>query len=72
MKTPQEANLGSRIYFDMIEEAKILYDREDFFKGLLSRVREKLERLGAKKIQVGKMWYWDLKPDYRPGEIFEI
>lgn len=72
LKTPQEANRISRIYFDMIEEAKILYDKNDFFKGVLEKVKEKLKKLGARRIQVGKMWYWDLKPDYQPGEIFEI
>jgi len=72
LKTPKEAVHISRIYFDMIEEAKILYDRKDFFKGVLRKVKARLEELGAKRIQVGKMWYWDLKPDYRPGEIFEL
>jgi predicted nucleotidyltransferase len=72
LKTPEEADRISRIYFDMIEDAKIHYDKGDFFKGVLKKVKKKLEELGAKKIQVGKMWYWDLKPDYKPGEIFEI
>ena len=56
----------------MVEEAKILFDREDFFRTVLRKVQARLKDLGARKVQVGKMWYWDLKPDYRPGEIFEI
>jgi predicted nucleotidyltransferase len=72
LKTPQEADCISRLYFDMIDEAKIFFDREDFFKSVLQKVKKKLEALGAKRVQVGKMWYWDLKPDYQPGEIFEI
>jgi len=72
LKTPQEADCISRIYFDMIDEAKIIFDKGDFFKSVLQRVKKRLEELGAKRVQVGKMWYWDLKPDYRPGEIFEI
>jgi len=72
LKTPEEADCVSRIYFDMVEEAKILFDREDFFRTVLRKVQARLKDLGARKIQVGKMWYWDLKPDYRPGEIFEI
>ncbi len=72
LKTPREADRISRIYFDMIEEAKILYDPTGFFEGVLKKAKAQLERLGARKIQVGKMWYWDLKPDYQPGEIFEI
>ena len=72
LKTPEEANRVSRFYFDMIDEAKIFLDKDDFFKSVLERVRKRLKELGAKKIQVGKMWYWDLKPDYRPGDVFEI
>jgi len=72
LKTPQEANCVSRIYFDMIDEARIFFDRGDFFKSVLQKVKKRLEELGAKRVQVGKMWYWDLKPDYRPGEIFEL
>ena len=72
LKTPEEADCVSRIYFDMVEEAKILFDREDFFRTVLGKVQARLKDLGARKIQVGRMWYWDLKPDYRPGEIFEI
>ncbi len=72
LKTPDEASRVSRFYFDMIEEAKIFFDKEDFFKSVLEGVKSRLKELGAKKIQVGKMWYWDLKPDYRPGDIFEI
>lgn len=72
LKTPEEADHISRIYFDMIDEAKILFDRGDFFKSVLEKTRKRLNELGARKIHVGKMWYWDLKPDYQPGEIFEI
>jgi hypothetical protein len=72
LKTPEEAGRISRIYFDMVEEANIVFDRDGFFRGVLQRVKKRLEELGAKKVRVGRMWYWDLKPDYRPGEIFEI
>lgn len=72
LKIPEEADCVSRIYFDMVEEARILFDREGFFRIVLQKVQARLKDLGARKVRVGKMWYWDLKPDYRPGEIFEI
>ncbi len=72
LKTPEEASRVSRFYFDMVDEAKFFLDRGEFFKSVLETVRKRLKELGARKIQVGKMWYWDLKPDYRPGDIFEI
>jgi hypothetical protein len=71
-KTPQEADHISRIYFDMIDEAKIFFDKEGFFESVLRKVKKRLKELGAKKIRVGKMWYWDLKPNYRAGDIFEL
>ena len=70
LKTPEEAGRISRFYFDMVDEAKIFLDRQDFFKSVLERVRKRLEELGAKKIQVGKMWYWDRKPDLPAGRHF--
>jgi predicted nucleotidyltransferase len=71
-KTPEEALQGSPLFLDMVEDAKILYDRRDFFAALLSALRERLAQLGARRIWHGDAWLWDLKPDYRPGEIFEL
>lgn len=70
--TRDEAARTSRLHLDMTLEEGILFDREGFFAGVLSRLRERLARLGALRRQVGRKWYWDLKPDYRYGEIFEI
>ncbi len=70
--TREEARQTSRLYLDMTLEEGILFDRDGFFAGVLSRLRERLARLGAIRRQVGRKWYWDLKPDYRYGEIFEI
>jgi hypothetical protein len=41
-------------------------------KGILERVRSRLQQLGAQRIHRGNAWYWDLKPDFKPGEIFEL
>ena len=51
LKTPQEADCTSRIYFDMIEEARIFFDKGDFFRSVLKKVKERLKILGARKIQ---------------------
>jgi hypothetical protein len=26
----------------------------------------------AKRVWKGSAWYWDLKPDYRPGDVIEL
>lgn len=70
--TREEAQHTSRLYLDMTLEETILFDRGGFFAGVLSRLRARLAGLGAVRRQVGRKWYWDLKPDYRYGETFEI
>jgi len=72
IKSPEEAEKGSPLFLDMVEDAQILFDRDEFFKGVLNRLRNRLKELGSKRIWRGNAWYWDLKPDYKPGEIFEI
>ncbi len=71
-KTPEEAKQGSPLFLDLIEDAVILFDRDQFFAGILERLRKRLQELGARRVWRGDWWYWDLKPDYKPGEIFEL
>ena len=72
LKTPAEVERGGAIYLDMVEDVRLLYDREDFFKRFLNRLRHRLSELGAHRIWRGNAWYWDLKPDFKPGEVFEL
>ncbi|MFN3761799.1 MAG: nucleotidyltransferase domain-containing protein [Anaerolineae bacterium] len=72
LKTTDEVEQGSPLFLDMTEDALILYDREEFFATWLSEFRVRLARQGARRIWRGDRWYWDLKPGYRPGEVFEI
>ena len=73
LKTRDEARVHTPLYLDMVDDAKILYDRGGFFDGVLKRLKKRLKALGAKKVYLDKTcWYWDLKPDYRFGEIFEL
>jgi uncharacterized protein len=72
LKTPEEASVGSPLFLDMVEDARVLYDKGDFFARRLARLQQRLDELGAKRIWKGNAWYWDLKPDYRPGEVFEL
>ena len=56
----------------MLDDSKILFERDGFFRQEMSSLRERLARLGAKRIWKGNAWYWDLKPDYICGEEFQI
>lgn len=71
-KTPEEAEFGSLLFLDMVEDSHILYDRNEFFSNRLGRLRNRLRELGAKRIWEGNVWYWVLKPDYQPGEVIEL
>jgi predicted nucleotidyltransferase len=72
VKTPEEAARVTPLYLDMVEDAVLLVDRDGFFAGVLARLRKSLRRLGARRVWQEGFWYWDLKPDYQPGEVFEI
>ncbi|MEM3506455.1 MAG: nucleotidyltransferase domain-containing protein [Candidatus Bathyarchaeia archaeon] len=70
---PEEVKKNPPIFLDILTDGIILYDKNDFIKKHLLEFEKKLKALGAKKVflQSGK-WYWDLKPNYRFGEIIEI
>lgn len=61
------------ILLDIIEDAIILYQKDRVFEKILKKFKEKLKKLKSKKVYLpdGK-WYWDLKPDWKPGEEVEI
>ncbi|MBI1924665.1 nucleotidyltransferase domain-containing protein [Candidatus Poribacteria bacterium] len=63
-----EANQNRYLYLDMIEDARIFVDRDGFFQSRLKVLQKRLQALGARKIDRDEGWYWDLKPDLRPGQ----
>lgn len=68
----EEAKENRYLYLDMIDEARILLDREDFFRNKLEVMRQRLQELGAQKVQRNEEWYWDLKPNLKPGEVITL
>jgi hypothetical protein len=72
VRTPEEAARVIPLYLDLTEDAILLVDRDGFFAAVLDRLRASLARLGSRRIRQGKTWYWDLKPDLKPGEVFEL
>ncbi len=71
-KTPAEVEAGSPLFLDMVDDARILVDRDDFLAGHLERLRARLRQLGSRRIRLGNAWYWELKPDLKPGEVFSL
>ena len=68
----EEASRTVPLYFDMVEDGIILYD-DGTMQHKLEEVRERMRVLGSRRIVLDDgSWYWDLKPDLKPGEVFEI
>jgi hypothetical protein len=65
--------VGSPLFFDFHEDAKIVFDREAFMERRLERLRERMAALGSRRIwKDGGTWTWVLKPDLKPGEVVSL
>ena len=71
-KTRAELARGTPLLLDMTEDARILYDPDRCLAEALDRLRKRLRDLGSRRIWKGDAWYWDLKPDYRWGDVIEL
>jgi uncharacterized protein len=67
-KTPTEVRRGSPLFLDMLDDGRLLYDRGGFFASELAALKARLDKLGSKRIWKDDTWYWDLKPDFKPGD----
>jgi predicted nucleotidyltransferase len=72
LKTRQEATRVVPLYLDMVEDACLLVDRGGFFAEVLAALRARLTALGAERRRRGRVRYWILKRDFRPGESIEL
>jgi len=68
-----EAKKMLLLFLDLTEEAIILYDKNQFLEKTLMELKARLLSRGARRILTDKgNWYWDLKPDYKFGDLVEI
>ena len=73
VKTPDEARYRSPLYLDMVEDAVLILDRGRFFEAVLAGMRARMRELGSRRVHLPDgSWYWDLKPDFRWGDVVEI
>jgi predicted nucleotidyltransferase len=69
----EEASESRYIFLDIVNDGIILYDRNDFFRKRLEKLRMKLKELKSRRIfQKDGSWYWILAPYLKFGESFEI
>lgn len=71
-KTPTEADRGSPLFLDMVDDGRLLCDRGGFMATVLDQLRARMAELGSRRVWRGSAWYWDLKPDFQPGEVFRL
>ncbi|MHB1981311.1 MAG: nucleotidyltransferase domain-containing protein [Sulfobacillus sp.] len=63
---------GFALLLDMVEDAIVLDDPLHLIEDRLRRLKARLQELGAKRIPYKGAWYWDLKPDFQPGDVVEL
>lgn len=72
-KSPEEARYHSPLYLDIVEDGILVIDRGGFFERILHEMRARMQELGSRRVFLADgSWYWDLKPDFRFGEVVEI
>jgi predicted nucleotidyltransferase len=68
----EELKAHPPILIDITEEGIILEDKDDFLRKELASIKEKLTHFGTVKKITPQGYYWIIKPDIKPGEVFEI
>ena len=72
-KSPEEALHHSPLYLDIVEDGILVFDRNGFFAAILDAMRVRMRDLGSRRVYLPNGgWYWDLKPDFRAGDVVEI
>ena len=61
------------ILLDIAHHGIVLYDPESLLERELDAVRRRMAQLGSRRVELPDgSWYWDLKPDWRPGEVVDL
>ncbi|HID32669.1 MAG TPA: nucleotidyltransferase domain-containing protein [bacterium (Candidatus Stahlbacteria)] len=67
-----EAQKTSGLDLDLTTDSVVLFDN-GFFESKMADLKQRLRKLNSRKVMVSdNLWYWDLKPDLKPGEMFEL
>jgi hypothetical protein len=71
--TPEGAGRVKPYYLGMLSGHVILHDAGGFFAAVIERLKRRLRELGAQRyVDEDGYEYWDLKPDWKPGDIVTL
>ena len=71
--TPEEAERVRPLYLGMLSGHVLLWDPSGFFQRVLERLQARLAELGARRyVDEDGYEFWDLKPDWKPGDVVEL
>jgi predicted nucleotidyltransferase len=71
--TPGEARQVKPYYLGMLSGHVMLRDAGGFFASVLDRLQRRLTELGARRhVDRDGYEYWDLKPDWKPGDVVTL
>lgn len=71
--TPEEAATVKPYYLGLLSGYVLILDRGRFFDGVLGRLQARLAELGARRyVDKDGYEYWDLKPDWKPGDVVTL
>jgi uncharacterized protein len=61
------------ILLDITDHGIVLYDPQSVLERELEAVRRRMAALGSRRVELPDgSWYWDLKPDWRPGDVVAL
>jgi len=73
VSTPEGAEHVKPYYLGMLSGHVILRDAGGFFAAVLERLQRRLQELGARRyVDEDGYEYWDLKPDWKPGDVVTL
>lgn len=71
--TRDEAREFKPYYLGILTRHRLLLDRNGFFESVLARLQARLDELGARRLRDADGYeYWDLVPDWKPGDEVRI
>ncbi len=71
--TPDEAQDVKPFYLGMLSGHVVLRDDGGFFAAVLDRLQRRLAELGSRRyVDEQGYEYWDLKPDWKPGDVVSL